>query len=58
MKSGDVMLADAGFWGGSAADGRLLVVLIEPLPGVDAWRCYSPDTEEIYSFWEFELEAR
>ena len=50
MKRGDIMLADA--------DPRLLVVLIEPLPGVDGWRCYSPKYKEIYSFWEFELEAR
>jgi hypothetical protein len=50
MKRGDVMLA--------APAPRLLVVLIEPLPGVDGWRCYSPKYKETYSFWEHELETR
>ena len=58
MKRGDVMLADADHDLAPAVDGRLLVVLIEPLPGVDAWRCYSPKYKETYSFWEFELETR
>ncbi len=64
MRRGDLVLADASsapeWWSDDEAETteKMLVVLIEPLPDVDGWRCYSPKYKSTYSFWEFELEAR
>jgi len=72
MKRGDIMLAsphavysrqrlahgEERSCGGNDPEGRLLVMLVEPLRDCAAWRCYSPECKATYSFWEYELEAR
>ena len=72
MKRGDLVLADASsvpeYWfGATSAAGvharvgatkKMLVVLVERMPDIDGWRCYSPKYKTNFEFWEFELETR
>lgn len=64
MKRGDLVLADASsapqwwFSNEEKPEQKMLVVLVERMPDIDGWRCYSPKYKTNFEFWEFELETR